>query len=92
MINESDKNRVLASLSQLKGKDNYIGVSITEDYSLKERELIKGFSQKAKDANKNEDENSQFIWRVRGTPKNGLFLKKFKKRVIESQSVTTQRQ
>ena len=92
MINESDKDRVLASLSNLKGKDDYIGVSITEDYSLKERELIKSFSQKAKDANENEDGDSQFIWRVRGTPKNGLFLKKFKKRVTESQPVTTQRQ
>ena len=92
MINESDKDRVLASLSNLKGNDNYIGVSITEDYSLKERELIKSFSQRAKDANENEGGNPQFIWRVRGTPKNGLFLKKFRKRVTESHPVTTQRQ
>ena len=48
-----------------------------------ERSLVKDFIQQAKLKNHEEDiKNSNIIWRVRGTPKNGLTLKKFTNRRI----------
>ena len=80
---EADKDKIMANLTKLKGKVNYAKISITEDFSLKERALIKEWSTKAKEANAKEEENSNIIWRVRGSPKNRLFLKKFNKTPIE---------
>ena len=38
--------------------------------------MIKDFAEKAQSANDNEASDSEKIWVVRGSPKNGLFLKK----------------
>ena len=77
---EEDKVKVFNNLRNLKGKNDYIGISIKEDYTSNERKLIKQFSERAETKNKEEEEkNSNIFWRVRGTPKNGLHLKWFTK-------------
>ena len=71
-----DKERVMNNLVNLKNQLMYNSVSITEDYTLEERQLIKQLLQKAKERNQ-EAHESKYIWKVRGTPRSGLKLKKF---------------
>ena len=80
MNNEEDKNVIMRNLTNLKNQADYKGVSIAEDYTITERQMIKEWSSKAKDKNDEEGPNSKNVWRVRGSPKNGLRLKKFLKR------------
>ena len=77
---EAAKNEILSNLGSLKGLEAYKGISVTEDYTINEREQIKSFVTKAKELNEKEPEDSRFEWKVRGTPKNGLQVKKFRKR------------
>ena len=86
MNNEGDKDRIMESLKNLKGKEKYRGISITEDHTTKERDTIREFVEKAKAANANEPVDSLYEWKVRGTPKNGIQLKKFRKRNLEAQA------
>ena len=79
MHSEGDKERLLQNLTKLKDQVNYKGISITEDYTVAERKLLTEWRDKAKAKNAEEGESSNYIWRVRGTPKNGLSLKKFMK-------------
>ena len=68
----------MGNLKDLKGKSDYIGISITEDYTPAERDIIKGYRDKAKAMNENNNDNTT-VFCVRGTPKNGLIIKKLKK-------------
>ena len=77
--NEQDKEKVMSNLRNLKDKKIYNGISITDDYTVTERKMIKEYTIKAKEKNSIEGENSEFEWKVRGTPKNGLVVKRFKK-------------
>lgn len=87
LSSENDKDIIMRSLKNLKGNSQYKGISITEDYTVAERELIKNYRTEAKDLNaRNECED--FFFSVRGTPKNGLFIKKIKKvKTVEPQSM-----
>ena len=76
---EAEKNNVLMKLPNLKDKAEFKGVSITEDYTVTERKLIQDWRNKAKTKNAEEGPDSNYVWRVRGTPKNGLELKRFPK-------------
>ena len=84
---EEDKEKIMANLASLKDQEAFKGISVTEDYTVAERKLIKGWSEKAKENNEKETPDSKYIWRVRGTPKNGLQLKKFLKRGATLQKV-----
>ena len=75
---EEDKDKVLKKLTNLKDKEEYKGVSVTEDYTVTERKLLQEWRDRAKAKNEAEPE-SNYVWRVRGTPKNGLELKRFLK-------------
>ena len=74
----SNKDKIMENLRNLKDK-GYNGISITEDYTFAEREMIKDFREKAKSANEQLAPDSEMTWVVRGNPKNGLFTKKVKK-------------
>ena len=76
---EEDKEKVLMKLTNLKDKEEYKGVSVTEDYTVTERKLLQDWRDRAKAKNEAEEPESNYVWRVRGTPKNGLELKKFLK-------------
>ena len=78
MNSEEDKEKVLRNLRHLKGKTIYKSISITADYTYSERQLIKDYRERANIKNDFE-EDKDYIWRVRGTPKNGLFLKRINK-------------
>ena len=80
---EADKHSVMANLRKLKDKDKYKGVSVTDDHTIKDRNLIREWAEKAKSANLAEPAESLYEWKVRGSPKNGLRLKKFRKRTPE---------
>ena len=54
-------------------------MSITKDYTFSERQLIRQFALQAKEKNFPEPEESNYVWRVRGTPRNGLLVKKIAK-------------
>ena len=77
---EADKMAIMEKLRSLKGKDKYKRVSVTDDHTSNERQLIKNMVEKLKEANGKEPADSQFVWKLRETPKNGLGMKRFRKR------------
>lgn len=73
-----DKEQVMTNLKKLKNADaEYHRLSIRDDYTMEERELIRKYAEDAR--KKNEEENTT-AWKVRGTPKNGLHLVKITRR------------
>ena len=80
MRSAKDKDLVMANLINLKGNAAYRSISITDDYTPKERQTRNEWVVKAREANEAEPSDSMWVWRARGSPKNGMFLKKFKKR------------
>ena len=74
MDSEQDKDRIMAGHIEI-----YKGVSVTDDHTLKGRNTIKEWVDKAKTANATVPHDSSYEWKVGGSPKNGMSLKKFKK-------------
>ena len=68
----------MARLGNLKNAEEaFRKISIREDYTIEEREMVRDMVKKA--AEKNDAENKQ-EWKVRGTPKTGLRLVRITKR------------
>ena len=65
------------SFSKLKhAPEGFKSIIVTEDYTLEERQAIKDKAMEAK--NKMEKEGKgKYMWKVCGTPKNGMELHKF---------------
>lgn len=73
---------VMENLRKLKGTEYLFGkISITDDYTKTERELIKQKVDEAKEKSKND---STRIFKVRGTPKTGLTIIGFKRKKDET--------
>ena len=69
-----EKDEVMGNLRNLKGTEFQFGkISITHDYTTKEREVIRSFVERAKEKSRDDPE---YIYKVRGDPKNGLSLVK----------------
>ena len=81
----TEKDQLMKSLKRLKGNLRYKGISITDDYTKAERQLFKTWSEKAKEKNAQESYESNIVWRVRGSPSVGIYLKKFDTRDQASQ-------
>ena len=82
-----EQQKVLNNLRNLRGNDEYKKVSIKEDYTVNERDLIKEYVNQAKAQNAIEEaNNTNIVWKVRGSPKNGLILKRFIKEREETQA------
>ena len=64
----------MKNLRNLKDQKEYQGISVKDDYTVAEREIIKEFVQEAKKRSAAESEDSQFIWKVFGTPKDDTLL------------------
>ena len=78
MKSKEDKGSVMKNLSKLKGTvDEFGKISITEDYTQTEREKLKQWIEDAKAKSKND---SQYTYKVRGDPKNGLRLIRLSKK------------
>ena len=74
MANIEHKNMVLSRLANLKNaEDKYRRVSVKEDYTFEERELIRTWKKKVDEKNKADNCSD---WRLRGDPKNRLRLVK----------------
>ena len=86
---EEDKNKIMDNLRNLKDNESYYGLSVTHDYTMAERQLIKEKANEAKAKNSKEPENSIYCWRIRGTPKNGLILKRLLKKKPVVQTIKT---
>ena len=77
--NKQEKDKIMNNLRNLKDHNEFKGISITDDYTMSERQMIKEFATKAKEKSSLEPDGSNYVWRVRGTPKNGLILKRYTK-------------
>ena len=74
-----EKYKLLNNLKNLKGKELYKTISVTHDYTFNEREVLNNFLLQAKEKNElDTTENKDYKWKVWGSPKNRLFLKKVK--------------
>ena len=51
-------------------------ISITDDYTVSERNEIRTWVEKAREKN-GKEKSDKYTWKVRGTPKNGMSLVKF---------------
>ena len=81
MENESMKTQVLQNLKKLNGIKN---IKVTEDLTRKERNKIKEWQEKAQTKN-SQEQNENFKWRVRGSPRSGLYLKHvFVKQIVNT--------
>ena len=69
MNTKEERNMILSNLKNLKGIPEYKAISVTENYTITERQMMKDWSDKPKGKNKNESLGSKFVWRVRGSPK-----------------------
>ena len=47
MCSDEDKELVMANLKELKGKEQYKGVSITDDHTIKERNMLREWVKKS---------------------------------------------
>ncbi len=78
MKTKGDKEKVFSRLNRLKDTvDEFGKISITEDYTQSERDLIKSWTEKAKEKSSNDKTH---VYKVRGNPKNGLRIIRFKKK------------
>ena len=84
--NKEEKSKVMSNLRHLKGKEGYNKISITDDYTMSERKMVKDYVDMAKQKNRELGNDAKTIILVRGTPKNGLYLKE----VIKEKKVQTQ--
>ena len=77
MNSVEDKELVMSRLSNLKSaEDQFKFISVKDDYTPSERELIKYKYNQAQEMNERDNTNE---WKVRGSPKNGLRIAKIKK-------------
>ena len=78
MKTKVDKQTIMSRLYRLKGTiDDFGKISITEDYTQSERDIIKSWTEKAKEKSLNDNTH---VYKVRGDPKNGLKIISFKKK------------
>ena len=77
---------VMKNLSKLKGKPDFNGTSITYDYSIMERKLIKEWVEKAKEMS---SKNEKCIFKVWGNIKDGLYFKRFWKKKAKTENEVT---
>ena len=72
VLNPGEKQKIMENLGKLKHADQeYKKLSIRDDYTIKQRDLIRRYSDEAKQKNLMENTTA---WKVRGTPKKGLYL------------------
>ena len=88
-FNEQQKKRLMSNLYKLKINAPSYKVSVTEDYTRKERMKIKEEYTKAKKLNEENTGKGEFIWRVKGCPRTSLYLKKIPRTTVEQASTKT---
>ena len=84
---EEDKTTLMSRLVNLKENAYFKGLSVTDDYTQMQRQTIKEWIDKANVRNDQEEPNSLYTWKARGTPKNGMFLKRVQRRKTPREEV-----
>lgn len=74
---ENERSKFLGNLTGIKSIEKYKGISVTEDLTPEERKHLKDLSLEAKQRNLLQKSSTE-VWRVRGSSKNGFYLKKIK--------------
>ena len=70
------KEQFMSKLGKLKfADDEFKKISVTNDYTIVEREEIRRWVKKANDKN---DGMKDYVWKLRGTPKTGMRLVKIR--------------
>ena len=69
-----ERDYVLGKLYKLKDNDKYKKIYITEDLTKDERNTVESWLNL--DQQRNDPQNSNFLWRLRGKIKTGFSLKK----------------
>ena len=70
---------MMSNLRLLKEKEEFQGLSIRDDFTITERNVIKEYVAKAKVKN-DAEENPNYEWKIRGDPRKGVILKRYAKR------------
>ena len=82
MKNNQDKWNVMSNLRRLKNYAKEFGkISVTDDYTSGEREQIRCWVKKAEEKSSKDPE---YVYRVRGNPKNGLRLVTFTRQKLSN--------
>ena len=77
MASVQNKDNIMRNLGKLKdAPENLRKISVTDDYTQEEQESIRQKVAEAKKMTETKGEG-KYVWRVRGTPKNGLILRRF---------------
>ena len=67
------KSQIMSRLSNLKNsEERFRTLSIRDDHTFEERQLIKEWSTKTKSNPNAAVTNNEFFYKLRGSPKNGL--------------------
>ena len=82
-LNTTDKSKFMRNLKYLKDKPEYKRVSITDDYTINERNLIRQVGEEAKEKNSQEDQAVNFVWRVRGSSKTAFVRRRFQRKYFK---------
>ena len=86
MSTKDEKDEIMSSLNKLKdATEKFKRISVTDDYTVKEREEIRKMVDEAKHKTVTEGAG-KYIYKVRGTPKNGLVIRRF---AVQKQSTTS---
>ena len=73
MESRSHKAEFMSKLSNLKyAGPVYNKARVTDDHSWEERQEIRRWVKMAKEKNEKDGEMTNYLWKVRGTPKSGL--------------------
>ena len=72
-----EKEIIMKNLKKLKDLTQYMGVYITEDYTVAERQMVRLWVEEARKRSSN---SQNYVWKVKGTPNSGLELQKFWRR------------
>ena len=74
----------MRNFKYLKDKPEYKRVSITNDYTINERNLIIKVDKEVQEKNSQEDSAANFVWLVRGSSKNGFHSTKVPNKVFQT--------
>ena len=81
-----EKEQIMQNLHMLKPYQNWLNLSIRDDFTINERKRIKEKCQEAKNLNKGN--KGDFVWHVRGSPRTRLRLVQ-KARIPTKESLTS---
>lgn len=87
MENNGDKDQVMSRLVNLKNAEiKYRSISVRDDHTYEERQMIKDWNEKAKKLNEKEP-SSDYEYKLRGSPKNGLRIIRIPKKKVSTENM-----